>query len=88
MSDELRTSARLVGDDAERFRALCALRGMRPHQLAAEAVRQLLITDLRDPVVGEAVEKLVANARAYRAEQPPAHVAERGGFRLFRGGVS
>lgn len=39
MTDELKTSVRVVGErQVDEFRALCVLLGRRPHQLAADLV--------------------------------------------------
>jgi hypothetical protein len=57
--ENLKTSVRILGTaQVETFRALCALRGRRPHELAADVVLDALTAARDDPAVRDLVRAL------------------------------
>jgi hypothetical protein len=64
----LKTSVRVLGQDqVDDFAALCALRGRRPHELAADMVLDAIRAARQDPETARALRTIRLARRMHRA---------------------
>lgn len=88
MTDELKTSVRVLGDRVGEFEALCYLRRRKPYQLAADLVLDGINREMADPETAAAVAQIAEILQSKRAENEAlAAGRQHGAFRVYEGGT-